>query len=82
MNVRLITEPSPSADSTDNPLDWLRLVRKHVQSLKYGTVQITVHDSQVTEVVKSEKMRLVRPKASGPPKSQTTGSEPLKHEDN
>jgi hypothetical protein len=66
MKDRSNTEAKSSADSSETPLDWLRLVREQVQSLKYGTVQITVHDSQVTEVVKSEKTRLVRPKASGP----------------
>lgn len=43
---------------------WLRVVRDHVNSLKYGTVQITVHDSQVTEIVKAEKTRFDRPKRS------------------
>jgi len=38
--------------------EWLRLVRQHVNSLKYGTVQITVHDSRVTQVERSEKVRL------------------------
>jgi hypothetical protein len=75
MSDRSNTEAKPSADSAETPPDWLRLVREHVQSLKYGTVQITVHDSQVTEVVKLEKTRLIRQKASGPHKSQTTGSE-------
>jgi hypothetical protein len=51
--ARLKTEPLP---------DWLALVRKQVESLKFGTVQITVHDSRVMEVVRSEKVRLDRPK--------------------
>jgi hypothetical protein len=38
--------------------EWLRLVRQHVNSLKFGTVQITVHDSRVTQVERSEKVRL------------------------
>ncbi len=41
---------------------WLDLVRKQVESLKFGTVQITVHDSQVTQVERLEKLRLDRPK--------------------
>ena len=45
--------------------NWLQLVRKQVESLKFGTVQITVHDSQVTEVVRAEKVRLERAKPSG-----------------
>ncbi|SPE62337.1 hypothetical protein SBV1_810039 [Verrucomicrobia bacterium] len=52
---------------------WLRLVRKHVESLKFGTVLITVHESQVTEVVRAEKVRLARSSQSGNEKNQTTG---------
>ncbi len=40
---------------------WLELVRKQVDSLKFGTVQITVHDSRVTQVERLEKVRLDRP---------------------
>lgn len=36
---------------------WLQLVREHVGSLKYGTVQITVHDSRVVQVERVEKLR-------------------------
>jgi hypothetical protein len=42
--------------------DWLTLVRQQVDSLKFGTVQITVHDSHVTQVERLEKVRLDRPK--------------------
>jgi hypothetical protein len=41
---------------------WLELVREQVDSLKFGTVQITVHDSRVTQVERLEKVRLDRPK--------------------
>ena len=41
---------------------WLELVREQVDSLKFGTVQITVHDSRVTQVERLEKLRLDRPK--------------------
>jgi hypothetical protein len=45
---------------TDLP-EWLELVRQQVSSLKFGTVQITVHDSRVTQVERVEKVRLDRP---------------------
>jgi hypothetical protein len=41
--------------------EWLELVKRQVNSLKYGSVQITVHDSRVTQVEKLEKVRLDRP---------------------
>ena len=38
--------------------DWLELVREKVQSLRFGVVQIVVHDSKVTQIERTEKMRL------------------------
>ncbi len=37
---------------------WLELVRQHVASLRYGIVQIVVHDAQVTQIEKTERVRL------------------------
>jgi hypothetical protein len=45
---------------TDLP-EWLEVVRRQVSSLKFGTVQITVHDSRITQVERVEKVRLDRP---------------------
>jgi hypothetical protein len=38
--------------------DWLELVREKVQSLRFGVVQIVVHDSKVTQIERTEKTRL------------------------
>jgi len=38
--------------------DWLELVREKVQSLRFGVVQIIVHDSKVTQIERTEKTRL------------------------
>jgi hypothetical protein len=45
------SKPQPSAD-------WLDLVRQKVQSLRFGVVQIVVHDSRVTQIERTEKTRL------------------------
>jgi len=42
---------------------WLEIVHRYVNSLKFGTIQITVHDSVVTLIEKTEKTRLDNPKA-------------------
>ena len=36
---------------------WLRVVRDHVQSLRFGTVVVTVHDGRVVQVERTEKLR-------------------------
>jgi hypothetical protein len=41
--------------------NWLELVRQQVDSLRYGVVEIVVHDSQVTQIEKTERLRLDKP---------------------
>ena len=43
---------------TQSSADWLELVREKVQSLRFGVVQIVVHDSRVTQIERTEKTRL------------------------
>ena len=43
---------------TQSSADWLELVREKVQSLRFGVVQIVVHDSRVTQIERTEKRRL------------------------
>jgi hypothetical protein len=37
---------------------WLSIVQQQVESLRYGEVQIVVHDSRVTQIEKTERVRL------------------------
>jgi hypothetical protein len=55
-----MSKPSPIVlpkDATSEP-GWLELVRQHVGSLRYGVVQIVVHDAHVTQIEKTERVRL------------------------
>ena len=38
--------------------EWLRLVAEKVASLRYGVVQIVVHDRKVTQIERTEKTRV------------------------
>jgi hypothetical protein len=38
--------------------EWLALVRSQVQDLRYGVVQLVVHDGRVTQIERTEKVRL------------------------
>ena len=42
-------------------VNWLEIVLEQVGSLKYGVVEIIVHDSQVTQIEKTERLRLDKP---------------------
>ena len=39
-------------------LKWLELVIQQVGSLRYGVVEIVVHDSRVIQIEKTERLRL------------------------
>jgi hypothetical protein len=56
------TQNKTSEDSTGKQ-DWLEIVRQQVGSLRYGVVEIVVHDSQVTQIEKTERVRLDKPRA-------------------
>ncbi|MGA9453673.1 MAG: YezD family protein, partial [Verrucomicrobiia bacterium] len=45
---------NPAANAGERP-DWLEIVRRQVGSLRYGVVQVVVHDSQVTQIDKTER---------------------------
>ena len=44
---------------------WLETVRSQVASLRFGVVQIVVHDSQVVQIERTEKVRLDRKPSDG-----------------
>ena len=47
----------PKVKPSDD-LKWLELVKQHVSSLRYGVVEIIVHDSRVIQIEKTERVRL------------------------
>jgi len=55
-----MTKPSPlDPASASLPLpDWLALVREKVEGLRFGVVQLVVHDGRVTQIERTEKTRL------------------------
>ena len=42
----------------DTAPDWIELVRQKVESLRFGVVQLVVHDGRVTQIERTEKTRL------------------------
>lgn len=53
MNVNISqNEPAP---------EWLNVVRDQVEHLRFGVVQIVVHESKVVQVERTEKVRFEKP---------------------
>lgn len=52
-----VTQPLPESP------EWLAIVKGHVENLRYGVVQLVVHDGRVTQIERTEKVRLSADKA-------------------
>ncbi len=50
--------------STSATPDWIALVREKVERLRYGVVQLVVHDGRVTQIECTEKTRISVPTTS------------------
>ena len=43
---------------TEDERPWLSIVRQQVRSLRFGVVQIVIHNGQVVQIERTEKLRL------------------------
>ncbi len=53
------TIPTERSSPHDSKAAWLEVVRQNVANLRFGSVQITVHDGRVTQVESVEKTRFI-----------------------
>ena len=55
-------QPSPlnnaQSVSASAQAEWLRVVQEKVETLRFGVVQLVVHDGRVTQIERTEKTRL------------------------
>jgi hypothetical protein len=61
-----MSQAIPPPESAAQP-EWLRVVQQKVETLRYGVVQLVVHDGRVTQIERTEKTRLspgIRPSDS------------------
>ena len=57
-----------AADSTEEAAvtaPWLSVVSEKVKSMRYGVVQIVVHDSRVVQIERTERTRFEVPQSNG-----------------
>jgi hypothetical protein len=57
-------ESSPHADPSPDEPEWIALVRAQVKDLRFGVVQLVVHDGRVTQIERTEKTRLASDRPS------------------
>ena len=58
----IISDPHSRDGSTT---DWLEVVRQKVANLRFGSIQITVHEGRVTQIESIEKTRIVAARDEG-----------------
>ena len=51
------TEQTDLQGAAQRPESWIEAVRAQVGSLRFGVVQIVVHDARVVQIEKTEKIR-------------------------
>ena len=49
-----VRQKTPDGDDSK----WIELVVQQVRSLRYGVVEVIVHDSRVIQIEKTERLRL------------------------
>ena len=52
------------AEKEKNEPSWVRLVQSQVEAVRFGVVQIVVHDSRVVQIERTEKLRLDKSEAN------------------
>ena len=62
-NIEMNAIQNKTESDADEKSVWLEIVRRQVGSLRFGVVQIVVHDSQVTQIEKTERVRLDKPRS-------------------
>jgi hypothetical protein len=53
-----MSSATPDSSPTATPPDWIALVREKVEGLRFGVVQLVVHDGRITQIERTEKTRL------------------------
>ena len=44
--------------TSEKPEPWLEIVRRKVAGMRFGSIQLTIHEGRVTQVEATEKTRL------------------------
>lgn len=51
---------------SDKTLNWIQVVQKQVDGIRFGVVQITIHNGEVVQVERTEKIRIETPQRQVP----------------
>lgn len=65
--VSAVADPvaTDSTEESSVTAPWLSVVSEKVKSMRYGVVQIVVHDSRVVQIERTERTRFEVPQSNG-----------------
>ncbi len=64
--AQALAEVADAAEEPTSAAPWLTIVSEKVKSMRYGVVQIIVHDSKVVQIERTERPRFDVPQPAGP----------------
>ena len=59
-------------NTNDKDNKWLDVIKQNIETLRFGEVQIIVHDSKIVQVERTEKIRLDNQPANGKKLNKTS----------
>ena len=51
-------QPGPGSEPPPAGASWIEIVQRYVSSLRFGVVEIVVHEGRVTQIERTERFRL------------------------
>jgi hypothetical protein len=63
--VTTAAAPAPATVSSADS-EWIEVIRQHVASLRFGVIQVVIHEGRVVQIERTEKYRL-NPKTGSQP---------------
>lgn len=51
-------KPGPGSEPPPAGASWIEIVQRYVSSLRFGVVEIVVHEGRVTQIERTERFRL------------------------
>lgn len=60
LNIAVNLTMSSSSNSISPHPDWVRIVQDQVGAIRFGVVQIVIHESRVVQIERTEKVRFDR----------------------
>ena len=55
---QILVSHTMTATKQQPPEPWIEIIRRKVGAMRFGSVQLTIHDGRVTQVESTEKTRL------------------------